>query len=162
MFPLIFESLCAHKIKFLLCNILPGLICIWKDVYEIMCKHFRKEHLCARQVFFCALVSRLVCARTRALQLRGNIVDDLFSQVYSLSVLVPQNVSNRHKRTATMLWTSELYYSAWFDFQFPWFSGVARKERGTIWICMAFLWRYAPVRRTGTFFQGKKKIIFYV
>ena len=23
-----------------------------------------------------------------------------------------------------------------------------------------FLWRYAPVRRTGTFFQGKKKNIF--
>src|SRR6218665_303961 len=94
MFPLIFESLCAHKIKFLLCNILPGLICIWKDVYEIMCKHFRKEHLCARQVFFCALVSRLVCARTRALQLRGNIVDDLFSQVLAFRSCAPECIQS--------------------------------------------------------------------
>src|SRR6218665_233656 len=40
MFPLIFESLCAHKI--LLCSILPGLICIWNDMYEICTKTFMK------------------------------------------------------------------------------------------------------------------------
>jgi len=34
--------------------------------------HFWKEDLCALQVFMCALVSQLVCVRTRA-QLRGNI-----------------------------------------------------------------------------------------
>jgi len=34
--------------------------------------HFWKENLCALKVFLCALVSRHVCARTRA-QLRGNI-----------------------------------------------------------------------------------------
>src|SRR6218665_3402646 len=58
MFPLIFKSLCAHKISFV--NILPGLICIWNDVYEYVQTHF----------FLCALVSRLLCARTRP---RGNI-----------------------------------------------------------------------------------------
>src|SRR6218665_1175347 len=36
-------------------------------------KHVWKEHLCALQVFLCALVSRLVSVRTRA-QVRGNIV----------------------------------------------------------------------------------------
>src|SRR6218665_1942074 len=75
MFPLIFE-------KFLLCNILQGLISIWNDVYEIMCKHFRKEHSCALQDFLCVLVSWLVYTRA---QLRGNIVDDLFSQVLAFS-----------------------------------------------------------------------------
>jgi len=35
-------------------------------------KHFLKEHLCALQVFSCALISRLVCAHIHA-QLRGNI-----------------------------------------------------------------------------------------
>jgi len=35
-------------------------------------KHFWKEHLCALQVFLCALVSRPVRVRTLA-QLRGNI-----------------------------------------------------------------------------------------
>jgi len=33
---------------------------------------FWKEHLCALQVFLCALASRFVCERTSA-QLRGNI-----------------------------------------------------------------------------------------
>src|SRR6218665_666924 len=34
-----------------------------------MCKHFRKEHLCALQVFLCALVSLLcVCARAHSLE----------------------------------------------------------------------------------------------
>src|SRR6218665_2869321 len=55
---------------------------IWNDVYEIMCKHFRKEHSRALQDFLCVLVSQLVCARA---QLRGNIVDDLFSQVLAFS-----------------------------------------------------------------------------
>src|SRR6218665_2250315 len=77
MFPLNLKV--SVRIKFLLCNILPGLICIWNDMYEIMCKHLWKEHLCALQVFWCALVSWIVCARARA-QFR-NIVDDRFSQV---------------------------------------------------------------------------------
>src|SRR6218665_2065245 len=38
MFPLIFHSLCAQKI--LLCNILPGLICIWNVEYKICAKTF--------------------------------------------------------------------------------------------------------------------------
>jgi len=67
-------KVCVH-IKFLLCNSLPELIWIWNNVYEICAKTFLKEHLCALQVLFCALVSRPVCVRTRA-QLRGNIGDD--------------------------------------------------------------------------------------
>jgi len=35
-------------------------------------KHFWKEHLCALQVFLCALFSSPLCARVQA-QLRGNI-----------------------------------------------------------------------------------------
>jgi len=35
-------------------------------------KHFWREHVCALQVFLCALVSQTVCACTRA-QLRRNI-----------------------------------------------------------------------------------------
>ena len=37
---------------------------------EYVQKHLWKEHLCALQVFLCALVSRPVCTRT---QLRANI-----------------------------------------------------------------------------------------
>src|SRR6218665_3299652 len=56
-------------IKFLLCNILPefGMTCM-KYVQNTVWR----EHLCALQVFLCALVSRPVCARTCA-QFRGNI-----------------------------------------------------------------------------------------
>ena len=43
---------------------------------EICENTFLKEHLCARQVFLCVLISRPVCARTRA-QLRGNIGQDV-------------------------------------------------------------------------------------
>ena len=31
-------------------NILPGLVCIWNDVYEICANHFFKKHLCALQL----------------------------------------------------------------------------------------------------------------
>jgi len=37
-------------------------------------EHFWKEHLCALQVFFCALVSWLVCTHTHA-QLKGTLLD---------------------------------------------------------------------------------------
>ena len=60
VFPLIFQSLCAHKILF---SYVFGTMCI---------KHFWKEHLCALEVFLCLLISRLVCVRAHA-QLRGNI-----------------------------------------------------------------------------------------
>ena len=67
------SAYCGSWIHFLLCNILPELIWIWNDVYE-MCakKHFWKEHLCAFQFLFCELVSRPVCA-CKCAQLRGNI-----------------------------------------------------------------------------------------
>src|SRR6218665_3798980 len=71
MFPLSFQSLCVHKIYF--------LSTFYQDssVFEMTCKkhvqiHFWKEHLCALQFFLCALVSQLVCVRTRA-QLTRNI-----------------------------------------------------------------------------------------
>src|SRR6218665_245049 len=62
----------AFSKTFLFCNILSGLIYIWNDMYEIMCKHFRREHSCSLRVFLCALVSRFVCERSCA-QLIGNI-----------------------------------------------------------------------------------------
>src|SRR6218665_1046293 len=37
-------SVCVNT-KFLLCNILPGAICIWNDVYEIGAKTFWKNYL---------------------------------------------------------------------------------------------------------------------
>src|SRR6218665_1784231 len=77
MLNLIVESLCEHKISFLQHF---TIFCILNDAHEVMCKHFREEHLCALQVFLCALVSRPVRARPRA-QLTVHIVDDLFSQV---------------------------------------------------------------------------------
>src|SRR6218665_1161203 len=77
MLNLIVESLCEHKISFLQHF---TIFCILNDAHEVMCRHFRKEHLCALQVFLCALVSRPVRARPRA-QLTVHIVDDLFSQV---------------------------------------------------------------------------------
>ena len=58
-------------IKFLLCNILSLSVCGLKCKKYVQ-KHFWKKHLCALQVFLCALVSRPVCIRIDA-QLRGNI-----------------------------------------------------------------------------------------
>ena len=76
-----FFKVCV-RIKCLLCNIffylnlsefgmtcLFGMTCM-KDVQTS--KQLWREHLCALQVFLCALISRPVCGRTRA-RLRGNI-----------------------------------------------------------------------------------------
>src|SRR6218665_1954352 len=66
--------------------------------------------------------SFLVCARLTACvrALNAHSLEGTLSMTssvkFSLSVLVPQNVSNGHKRTTTMLLTSQLYYSARFDF----------------------------------------------
>ena len=66
------KSMVTVQIRYLLCNILPGLICICDDVNEICVKPFLKGN------FLCA-PSFLVCARltTRA-QLKGNIAGDEF------------------------------------------------------------------------------------
>jgi len=41
--------------KFLLCNILPGLNCIWNDVYEIHgIAFFEVISMCAHVFFVCA------------------------------------------------------------------------------------------------------------
>jgi len=75
MFPLIFQSLCVHKIPFVQ-HFTTTLVCTWNDFIHIddtsttcmkyVQKHFSKDHLCALQVFLCALVSRLVCTPTNA------------------------------------------------------------------------------------------------
>src|SRR6218665_2366688 len=57
------------SVKFLLCNILPGISCIWNDVYEIRAKTFLE--VCGLQVFMCALVSRP--AQHNYKLLRGNV-----------------------------------------------------------------------------------------
>jgi len=50
--------------EFPVCNILPALVYIWNAMYEIRANTFLKENLCALQVFLCALISQLMCART--------------------------------------------------------------------------------------------------
>src|SRR6218665_3943018 len=97
------------RIKFLFCTILPELICIWNDVYEIMCKHFRKEHSCALQDFLCVLVSRLVCARA---QLRGNIVDDLFSQVLAFGSCAAECIKSARANNKNVMNYSTLLFSS--------------------------------------------------
>ena len=62
MFPLV--CVCM---KFLLCNILLGLVCIWNNMYKICAKYFLMEH------FSCVRSSHGLCARA---QLRGNIGSD--------------------------------------------------------------------------------------
>ena len=62
-------------LKFLLCNIWPGLICSWNDVYEISAKTFLEGVFMCTPIFLCALISQLVYVHTRA-QLRGNIASD--------------------------------------------------------------------------------------
>src|SRR6218665_1303309 len=77
MFLLTFLNVCV-RIKLLLCNILPGLICIWKDVYEICAKTFLEgKFMCAKN-FLCALVSRFVA---HSLALEGALVHSIL--VYS-------------------------------------------------------------------------------
>src|SRR6218665_251473 len=78
-------------IQFLLRNILPGLICIWNDVYEIIInvqKHFWKEHLCALQVFLCVCISWLVFVLAHSLE--GTLATvDLFSCVCRMNEHLP-------------------------------------------------------------------------
>jgi len=64
MFPLIFK-VCVH-IKFLLCNILPGLVWIWNDVYEIVAKAFLEGiFMCAPCFLVCARLTTCVRRHTR-------------------------------------------------------------------------------------------------
>ena|SRR6218665_19407 len=46
------KSVC---LKFLLCNILPGLICIWNNVYKIFAKTFLKGKFMSASSFLCLL-----------------------------------------------------------------------------------------------------------
>jgi len=74
-------------------------------MYEIMCKHFKKKHYVRSKVSR-VRSSHGLCARAHAHSLEGTLL--MTSSVkFSLFVLMPENVSNRHKRrTTTMLWTS--------------------------------------------------------
>ena len=45
MLPPFFKA--SVRIKYLLCNILPLLICMWNEVQEICAKKILKKHLCA-------------------------------------------------------------------------------------------------------------------
>jgi len=54
MFPLIFK-VCV-RITFPLCNILPGLICIWNDMYEVCAKtFFEGTFMCAQSFRVCTV-----------------------------------------------------------------------------------------------------------
>src|SRR6218665_3058953 len=70
MLPLIFQSLCGHKISFVQHFTRIHLYLEQRiGLYEIMCKlFFRRNILCALQVFLCALVLWLA-------QFRGNIAN---------------------------------------------------------------------------------------
>jgi len=76
MFPLIFQSLCGHKISFVQHFTSAHSSVIGMTFMKFVQKHVWKEHLCALQVFLCALISGLVCTRT-CVQLRGNIGSNL-------------------------------------------------------------------------------------
>ena len=71
MFPLIFQSQCAHQ-NFFCATFYQDSSVFGTTCMKYVQKHFWKEHLYALKVFLCALISWLVCARTRA-QLTGNI-----------------------------------------------------------------------------------------
>src|SRR6218665_173487 len=73
MFPLIFQSLCAHKISFVQHDTWTHLYLVTACM-QCLQKHFWKEYLCALQVFLCAFVSRLVCACTHAHSLKGTLL----------------------------------------------------------------------------------------
>src|SRR6218665_3868294 len=100
MFPLLFESLCAHKISFVQHFTRTRLYNLWNDMYEIMCKHFKKKHMCAPSFLVCAHLTACVCAHAHSLE--GTL--SMTSTVkFSLFVLMPENVSNRHKRRTTRM-----------------------------------------------------------
>ena len=130
-FSLIFE-------KIILCNILPGLICIRNDVYEIMCKHFRKEYSCALQDFLCVLVARTACLRTRTawrehcrwpLQSSSRF-PFLCRRMYPIGTSEQQQCYELLNFIIQLDLNSSFHDSA---------RGVARKwcERGTIWIFLS-------------------------
>jgi len=81
MFPLVFQNVC---IKFLLCNILPGLVCILNYVYEI----------CAKTFFggtFMCVPSFLVCARLMACVHAHSLEGTLFlSEVVVIQAAIVQ------------------------------------------------------------------------
>ena len=57
-----FFKVCV-RIKFPLCNILPGLSCIWIDIYEICAETFLEgTFMCAPSFLVCAHLT--ACVRT--------------------------------------------------------------------------------------------------
>jgi len=80
-----------------------------------LCANILGRNIYVRLKFSSVRSSHGLCASANAHSLEGTLSTTSSVKVW-LSVLVPQNVSNRYKRTTTMLWTSQLYYSARFDF----------------------------------------------
>lgn len=57
--------------KFVMCNILPALTCIWNDVFLVYAKTLLDEtFVCAPSFLVCVRLTPPVCAHA---QLRGNI-----------------------------------------------------------------------------------------
>src|SRR6218665_3152119 len=78
IFPLIFQSLCAHKISFV--QYFTRLICIWNDMTEICAK------LSLEGTFMCA-PSFLVCAHLTA-RVRAHSLEGTLTQVKSYDRLL--------------------------------------------------------------------------
>src|SRR6218665_1911941 len=103
MFPLLFESLCAHKVSLVQHFTRTRLYILWNDMYEIMCKHFKKKHYVRSKVSR-VRSSHGLCARAHAHSLEGTMSLLMTPAVkFSLFVLMPENVSNRHKRRTTRM-----------------------------------------------------------
>ena len=86
VFPLIFQSMCVHQ----MCNILPGLIGIWKDVYETCVKTFLKgTYMCAPNFIVCTRPTACV----RAHSLEGTLPSS-FSDCFTI---VPDRLQSHNK-----------------------------------------------------------------
>src|SRR6218665_2347431 len=67
-----FFKVCV-RIKFLLCNTLVGLICIWNDVYEICSKTFLEETFMCALCFFFVRSSHGLCVCSHVHSLEGTL-----------------------------------------------------------------------------------------
>ena len=86
------------RIRVISCNILPGLICIWIDVYEICVKTFWKEiFVCAPSFLVCAHL--MVCVRMNVHSLEGTL--PLMISTYSFMDI--------HEFYRTIILSKELY-----------------------------------------------------
>src|SRR6218665_3615872 len=99
MYPLIFESLCAHKISFVQHFTRTH---VYGTTWMKLCANILGRNIYVRLKFSSVRSSHGLCASANAHSLEGTLSTTSSVKVW-LSVLVPQNVSNRYKRTTTML-----------------------------------------------------------